>query len=144
MNLYLLFDINQLFNIIQLFGLFNWLYQSFNWLFHHLINFFDLLIEIDGNWIEIAIVNTISSSKSESERNWWLNLAGLESVSSMIWCRAPNCISLVFTCLFLLGWAVNSCPIFSLLFTLMTSYKSEGLPILKYKFFFVIVSQRLK
>ena len=51
-------------------------------------------IEIDQIHMEIAIVDTISSSKSESNRNRQLNSAGLESESLTIQCRSPNRISL--------------------------------------------------
>ena len=89
-----------------------WLFQSFNWLFDLLIDFYDPLIDFfdlyidllikiswnsienDQNLIEIVIVDTIWSSKSESDQNRRSNLAGLESKSSTIRCQTPNCISL--------------------------------------------------
>ena len=51
-------------------------------------------IKIDGIYMEISIIDTISSSKSELDQNRPSNLAGLESESSTIQCRTPNPISL--------------------------------------------------
>ena len=52
-------------------------------------------IEIDQIYIKIAIVDTISSLKSELDQNQRSNLAGLESESSTIRFQTPNRISLL-------------------------------------------------
>ena len=52
-------------------------------------------IKIDQIFIEMAIVDTISSAKSKSDQNQRSNLAGLESKWLTIRCRTPNGISLV-------------------------------------------------
>ena len=86
---------------IDLFNI-NWLFRSFINNFDLLIDFFDLLIDLywsfnqkeiendwllsklDQNYIEITIVESNLSLKSESDQNLLSNLAALETKSSTI------------------------------------------------------------